>query len=355
MIFSIIIPICNGEKFLRECIDSALSQDISFAKERNDEPYEVILVENGSSDNSPLICDEYDRLCKNVTVVHKGKIGLYAARQEGIEASKGQWILALDADDRLRKDALLRLYEAIDRYKESGEEPDLILYDAAGLRNTAKKLSERPFPHDKILKGTDIRAFREVICRDDSINSMWTKCINRRIAHLGKKSLFLNYGEDLYQTAEYLDKASSVVYLNEILYYYREDAVSLSSSYSEVYLDNQKITWEKLDEMVLKWGMGEYIGVIDKRKSLTCTIAMTKLIYSDMLFAEKKYKLSKLLEDPFYKQYSSYDLPDWAPEESVYVKKLQKAGSANTLLLLESEKTRVKSGIKKFLGRRKDS
>ena len=351
MIFSIIIPICNGEKYLRESIDSALSQDVSFAKDTDEEPYEVILLENGSSDNSPLICDEYHRLCRNVTAIHKGKIGLYAARQEGIAASKGKWIIALDADDRLRKDALLRLYEAIERYKERGEEPDIILYDAAGFGNSTKRLSERPFPHDRILKGTDIRAFKEAICKDDSINSMWTKCINKRIALLEKRNLFLNYGEDLYQTAEYLDRASGVVYLNEILYYYREDAVSLSSTYSEVYLDNQKITWGKLDEMVFKWGMGEYISVIDKRKSLTCTIAMTKLIYSGLAFAEKKYKLEKLLEEPFYKQYSSFDLPSWAPEESVYVKKLQKSGSANTVLLFESEKSRVKSGIKKLLGR----
>ena len=346
MIFSIIVPICNGEQFLGECIDSALSQDMSFAKDLDrKDVYEVILLENGSKDKSPAICDEYAAGNDNVTVIHKGRIGLYSARQVGIKAAKGDWILALDADDRLRPDALKRLYNAIEVYGKNGPVPELILFDAAGMGSATKPLSERPFEADKIYRDEELRIFKERLCRDDSINAMWTKCIKRDIAYLGKTDLFLNYGEDLYQTAVYLDRAKAAVYMDEILYYYREDASSLSSSYSEVYLDNQKITWGKLDEMVEKWQLQEFVDTINRRKALTCTIAVTKLIYSNMTLGEKRHKLEKLLADPFYQKFFSYELPDWAPEESVYVRKLEVKNS-KAALLVDGTKRSIKNWIK---------
>ncbi len=347
MIFSIIVPICNGEQFLRECIDSALSQDMSFAKDpEGKEAFEVILLENGSRDKSPVICDEYAAKHDNVTVIHKGRIGLYSARQMGIKAAKGDWILALDADDRLRPDALKRLYKAIEVYGRSGSVPEFILFDAASMGSATRPLSERPFEADKIYRDQELRIFKQRLCMDDSINAMWTKCIKRDIAYLGKTDLFLNYGEDLYQTAEYLDRAKAAVYMDEILYYYREDASSLSSTYSEVYVDNQKITWGNLDEMVEKWRMGEYIDIINSRKALTCTIAITKLIYSNMSLGEKRHKLDKLHADTFYQKFFSYELPTWAPEESVYVRKLQMGKNSKAALLMDGTKSSIKNWIK---------
>ena len=347
MIFSIVIPICNGEQFLHECIDSAMSQDLSFAENMGKEDaYEVILVENGSKDGSPSICDEYAEKYENVSVIHKGKIGLYSARQVGIKAAKGDWILAMDADDRLHQNALSRLFCEIKKFEESGELPEFILFDAAGMGRPTSPLSKRVFEAGKVYCGRELDIFKKSLCMDDSINAMWTKCIKRDIAYLGNTDMYLNYGEDLYQTAEYLDRTNAAVYIGEILYYYREDASSLSSTYSEVYVDNQKITWGKVDEMVEKWHLSEQIDQINKRKALTCTIAVTKLIYSGMSFSEKKYKLGKLMEDEFYKEYYSYELPDWAPEESLYVRRFEISRNPGRALLAEAVKTGIKNWIK---------
>ena len=347
MIFSIVIPICNGELFLHECIDSAVSQDLSFAENvRKEDAYEVILVENGSKDSSPSICDEYAEKYENVSVIHKGKIGLYSARQVGIKAAKGDWILAMDADDRLHQNALSRLFCEIKKFEESGELPEFILFDAAGMGRPSTPLSKRVFEAGKVYSDSELDIFKKSLCMDDSINAMWTKCIKRDIAYLGNTDMYLNYGEDLYQTAEYLDRATAAVYIGEILYYYREDASSLSSNYSEVYLDNQKITWGKLEEMVEKWHLTEHVERINRRKALTCTIAVTKLIYSGMSFSEKKYKLGKLMEDEFYKEYHAYELPEWAPEESLYVRKIEISPNPGRALLAEAVKTGIKNWIK---------
>jgi glycosyltransferase involved in cell wall biosynthesis len=346
MIFSIIVPVCNAETFLEESVLSAVNQDIGY------DIYEIILLENGSKDDSPRICDELAGRYENVRAVHRGKTGLYGARQYGIREAKGDFILALDADDLLVPDAISRLLKSMDQCRaESGAVPDVIIFDARALRGDGRSLFERPFEAGRIYRGAEKKIFFDALCTDDSLNTMWTKCIRRTIADLGKPDIFLNYGEDLYQTAYYLDRAESVMYLDQILYEYRVDAPSMSTSYSEVYLDNQKITWSGLDEIAGKWEDGAFDDIISRRKSLTCTIAMTRLIYSDMGMKEKKHKLGKLLQDDFYREYASYPLPEWAPEEAVFVKNLQMQKDPESALLKNALVSGIKRSIKKTVGR----
>ncbi len=344
MMFSIIVPVCNGEDYIEACVKSALSQS-AFAGDR-DEPFEVIIVENGSADNTPGICDELAAKDNRVRVLHKGKIGLFAARQAGISVARGEWILSLDSDDELSEDALKILSEEIASLGAGGG-ADLIIFDAKELE-TGKRLHTRPFSPGVIYLGNEKKVIIDQFCRDDSLNSMWTKCVRRSIAGLAKTDIYLNYGEDLYQTAEYLDRARGVLYLDKVIYRYRRDAVSLSSSYSEVYLDNEKITWAKLDELARKWEEGTMDELISQRKSLTCTIALTKLIQSSLSMKEKKYKLEKLLNDEFYKKYALLPLPSWAPEEARFVKELQLSKDPVSAILKNS----MVSGIKRWIKER---
>jgi glycosyltransferase involved in cell wall biosynthesis len=350
MIFSIIVPVCNAETFLEDSVMSAISQKLpgSFEGDKESDFFEIILLENGSKDSSPEICDRLAKENRNVHAIHMGRIGLYAARQHGIRHAKGDYILALDADDRLLDDALLRLAAALEKCKEDPgrDTPDLIIFDAAAMGGDGKPLFERPFDAGRTYSGDEKKIFFDRFCTDDSLNSMWTKCIKRSIADLGRTDLFLGYGEDLYQTAGYLSRAGSVMYLDEVLYEYRVDAASMSTTYSEVYLDNQKIAWKGLDEVAAKWEGKSYDEIISRRKSLTCTIAMTRLIYSDMSMIQKRHKLEKLLSDPFYVEYSAYPLPDWAPEEAVFVKKLQMKKSSRHALLQNAFTRGVKNRIK---------
>lgn len=88
---SIIVPIYNCEKYLRQCLNSILSQTVC--------DYEVILVNDGSKDSSGEICDEYAQLDSRFKVVHKSNEGLSAARNDGIELARGEWITFIDSDD----------------------------------------------------------------------------------------------------------------------------------------------------------------------------------------------------------------------------------------------------------------
>ena len=105
---SIIVPIYKVEQYLRRCIDSLLNQDLPR------EEYEIILVDDGSPDNCPAICEEYARAHDNVRVVHRENGGLSAARNSGIEEAQGQYVQFVDSDDYLEPNVLKTLVDKMD-------------------------------------------------------------------------------------------------------------------------------------------------------------------------------------------------------------------------------------------------
>lgn len=98
---SVIIPVYNVEKYLEKCINSVLNQSY--------EDFEIILVDDGSTDNSGVICDKYSEI-KKVKVIHKENGGLADARNVGIDNSNGEYITFLDSDDYIKNDYLNSLY-----------------------------------------------------------------------------------------------------------------------------------------------------------------------------------------------------------------------------------------------------
>lgn len=102
---SILVPIYNVEKYLPRCIESILSQDFR--------DYELILVDDGSTDGCPQICDEYAMKDKRIKVVHKKNGGLVSARLAGFKEARGEYLMFLDSDDYLYPYAISILYNKI--------------------------------------------------------------------------------------------------------------------------------------------------------------------------------------------------------------------------------------------------
>lgn len=107
MMVSVVVPVYNVEKYLKKCVDSILAQTYS--------DYEIILVDDGSTDSSGAICDSYIRN-DNIRVIHKKNSGLGMARNSGIEIAKGDYIAFLDSDDYWSPDALELLMSGIQKY-----------------------------------------------------------------------------------------------------------------------------------------------------------------------------------------------------------------------------------------------
>lgn len=108
---SIIVPIYGVEQYLRKCVDSLLAQDIPSSE------YEIILVDDGSPDACPAICDEYAAAHKNIRVVHRKNGGLSAARNSGIEVAQGEYLMFVDSDDYIEPNVLGGLLTQVERDK----------------------------------------------------------------------------------------------------------------------------------------------------------------------------------------------------------------------------------------------
>ena len=105
---SIIIPIYNSAQYLHRCIDSILHQTYK--------DIEIILVDDGSSDGSAEICDDYARGNVRVRVLHQANQGASIARKRGIDVAVGEWLTFVDSDDVVEEDYIDRLYDAAIRY-----------------------------------------------------------------------------------------------------------------------------------------------------------------------------------------------------------------------------------------------
>ena len=161
---SIIVPVYNVEQYLRKCVDSLLAQDIS--------DYEIILVDDGSTDFCPSICDEYARMNElenervrelektNIKVIHRENGGLSAARNSGIEVARGKYVMFVDSDDYIEPNVLGGLMEKVER-----EQLDVLRYDYRNVRivDSRKSIDDREYevfepnktPH-KVDRRTDV-------------------------------------------------------------------------------------------------------------------------------------------------------------------------------------------------------
>ena len=123
---SVIVPIYNQEPYLEAAINSLIRQTIK-PKE-----IEILLIDDGSTDASPMICDEFANHYPNIHVVHKTNGGLSDARNCGINNAQGKYLMFLDGDDTLREDTVEAVVDFFDKHYD---EVDLVTYPSVSLKN----------------------------------------------------------------------------------------------------------------------------------------------------------------------------------------------------------------------------
>ena len=116
MKLSIIVPVYNVEKYLRDCLDSLLDQDIS------KEIYEIVCVDDGSPDNCGGICDQYAIKDNRIRVIHKKNEGVSVARNTALEVAVGDFIMFVDSDDEIEPNCIEKLLK-----KQNENDFDLII------------------------------------------------------------------------------------------------------------------------------------------------------------------------------------------------------------------------------------
>lgn len=142
--FSIIIPVYNVEKYLRECIDSILSQDFS--------DFEIILVNDGSKDESKEICQEYAvRYHDKVKLINKENGGLSDARNTGMKIATGEYLIFVDSDDYITNSSLKSFYDELSKRKEKKLSPDILVTRFIQVYfDGSEKFMDKNMPMDEI-------------------------------------------------------------------------------------------------------------------------------------------------------------------------------------------------------------
>lgn len=252
MKFSILVPVYNVEKYLEQCVESLLNQTYKGN-------YEIILVDDGSTDSSSDICDRYQKSNPDkIKVVHKKNEGLVSARQAGIEIANGDFSLFVDSDDFVET----KLLETVNDCIERNDNPDMVIYsfryysnDKTTERKTALSENETMFSSD------NKKELYEALITTTFITSLWTKALKTEILKTDPTdySLFYdkNMAEDWFRSIHLLTSAERIVYINEPLYNYRTNEDSISRSFRPETISNKNIlyVYNRFLEYLPKWDM----------------------------------------------------------------------------------------------------
>lgn len=215
--FSVIVPVYNVEKYLDACVASVLCQ--SYGR------FELILVDDGSTDRSAAMCDGYERRDSRVRVLHKPNAGQLHARCRGVDMARGEYCVFLDADDFLEPDTLEILEGHIAR-----TDCDCVVYGYKWLRDGAVFETARC---DKRYSGEVLRDKRlvfNILLGNGSFNSVCRKCTRRACFDDRDYSEYyrIRFGEDLIYSAEIMENAESFLFIEDALYNYNFNTSSVT-------------------------------------------------------------------------------------------------------------------------------
>ena len=215
-LLSIIVPVYNVKNYIRQCIDSILNQTL--------ENFEVILVDDGSSDGSGSICDEYAKNDKRVKVIHQKNSGVSVARNVGLKFASGDYIAFVDSDDYIAPDMYKVL---VNKLIECGA--DMV------------KCGYYEFVDNKI---TNTRKFKVSAIYDNTLNKddllklgmsdvlytvVWNAVYTRKLADKVLYPVGL-LNEDNYASPMYLLESEKVAVIENALYYYRQNPNGLNKA-----------------------------------------------------------------------------------------------------------------------------
>lgn len=232
---SVIVPIYNVATYLRECLDSILSQSFT--------DYELILVDDGSTDDSGAICDEYASNEKRVSVIHKDNEGLVRARKTGLLMASGDYVICVDGDDWIEAGAFEYLaglmdYENVDivlaaRYKDTGASSRKIEQAFSEGRYDRSRIEKEILPHMIV---------NDAFFRWGISPNMWDRIFKRKKLLKCQMDVddLLTMGEDAACTYPYILDCDSLYITHEAFYHYRQTTTSMTSTSSDAETERKR-------------------------------------------------------------------------------------------------------------------
>ena len=211
---SVIVPVYNVERYIRQCVESILEQTYA--------DLEIILVDDGSTDGSGSICDEYKLKDNRVVVIHKCNGGLSEARNAGLDIARGEYIGFVDSDDYIEPDMYEVLYKNCERYAADLAAARFVKFNTQG--EVRKNFTENieVFSREEML-----RLFIVGDRRYEITMSVWDRLYKRELISDLRFPVGKCY-EDIVFSTKVIEKSKINVYIDRALYHYRlrEDSIS---------------------------------------------------------------------------------------------------------------------------------
>ena len=285
---SIIIPVYNVEKYLDRCMESVVSQTLK--------NIEIILVDDGSPDNCPRLCDEWGRKDSRIKVIHKKNEGLGLARNTGMQEATGEFIAFIDSDDYVELDMYEKLYT-----KATASNADIVYCGyKQGLPNgsyidKADFGEEKTFDNKAEIEHHSIRYFYPL---DGGLMmiSVWHSIYKREVIKTEFYSERVVVSEDLHFQLSAILNSRKIVYIPDSLYYYCYNGESLSHTFkiSKFY------GFQQLMKLLLGLYPGKERYVYKFYFNSTTSIIRQMLGIKELIGKEKRKNLKEIYSNPIW-------------------------------------------------------
>jgi glycosyltransferase involved in cell wall biosynthesis len=311
-LISIIVPVYNVEKFLPKCIESIVNQTYT--------NFELILIDDGSTDNSGNICDLFAENDNRIKVIHQNNAGVSTARNNGIKEARGDYICFVDADDWIEEDYLAHFTAKIQE-----KDYDIII---TGYFYDYVKTGEKKMYFLSAQDTNNKEGFVEIIPQMEENNllgSVWSKLFKKDIIKNNNLSFEINisYSEDTIFCWNYLFFINSIALVDYVGYHYIKDDFSTLTKKMYPYEKIEEIACKMLvakQKVTIKYGLQYDLKFIQKVNDyyLALMLWAAYSMYEKNYYKDRNFRLVK------WKEYSEHKYMRIKPEESVFVKLIKK-------------------------------
>lgn len=331
---SVIVPVYQAEAFLEQCVESILAQTYT--------NLEVILVDDGSLDQSPDICDGYATKYENVLVIHKSNEGAGLARKTGLDAASGDYVLFVDSDDWLDQDTVAACVA-----KAQADHADCVMFGYV-REYPGKRIMNPLFDQDYSwdIVQSEERVHRRIVGltgkeliephRIDNLSSFCMRLLRKDIAHKGRfiSERIVGTSEDTIFNLYALD-GCRISYLNHCFYHYRKNSTSMIMTHKPNLADKWDVMYREFQTYVDQSRKAEVyrIPFLNRVACGMIGLGLNEAGSSESLL-RKAAKLRHILNKPLYREaFKQLDISHCGLKWKVFFM-LCKAGAALPLAAL---------------------
>ncbi|WP_025730537.1 glycosyltransferase [Atopobacter phocae] len=279
---SVIIPVYNTGKYLKRCIDSILNQTL--------DSLEIILINDGSTDNSKQIMEEYKKIDERIITIHQDNQGPSAARNRGLEIAKGMFIGFIDSDDFIHKDMYNYLFNLATQ-----KEIDIVSCQMKNLYKNSK-LEVKDLGQDILTEVQGSQSFGEMVKGNITNLTVTGKLFRQSLIGNQKFRSDIPIAEDAEWLSRVVEETSHMIISNHILYYYYIRGNSITtSSFNEIDILSLSI-YKDLKNFVIK----KFPNLNETMQAKLCWayfIVLDKLLLSEKIDNDFKKELILFLKD----------------------------------------------------------